>query len=174
MAEIYFDRLPNPKREYAVRAWAASAVIAVNSDRPFECRSIRRSQRIASAIFFNGAAMELRFETRGLPPRGEYLKSTDLCEGEAYFIVDYSDAALLIPQLTPVVFVGRDIETRGSGKVYFQDIDSAYAIHPSGSDRSRACTAASSRFATTSTRRSRRGSGCWWPGTPAGPPCSTT
>ena len=112
MAEIYFDRLPNPKREYAVRAWAASAVIAVNSDRPFECRSIRRSQRIASAIFFNGAAMELRFETRGLPPRGEYLKSTDLCEGEAYFIVDYSDAALLIPQLTPVVFVGRDIETR--------------------------------------------------------------
>jgi hypothetical protein len=124
MAEIYFDRLPNPKREYAVRAWAASAVIAVNSDRPFECRSIRRSQRIASAIFFNGAAMELRFETRGLPPRGEYLKSTDLCEGEAYFIVDYSDAALLIPQLTPVVFVGRDIETRGSGKVYFQDIDS--------------------------------------------------
>jgi hypothetical protein len=71
--------------------------------------------------------MELRFETRVLPPTGEYVKSKDLREGETYFVVDYSDADLLIPQLTPVVFVGRDVETMGSGEVYFQDIDSYLA-----------------------------------------------
>jgi hypothetical protein len=68
--------------------------------------------------------MELRFEGRVLAPKAEYLKADDLNEGETYFMVDYADPELLVPQLTPVVFVGRNLEADGSGHVYFQDMDS--------------------------------------------------
>jgi len=68
--------------------------------------------------------MELRFEGRVLPPSAEYVKSSDLKEGETYFMVGYADRDLLIPHLEPVVFVGRDLEAGETGQVYFQDIDS--------------------------------------------------
>jgi len=68
--------------------------------------------------------MELRFEARVLAPSAEYVKSSNLNEGQTYFMVAYVDRDLLIPQLEAVVFVGRDLEAGETGHVYFQDIDS--------------------------------------------------
>jgi hypothetical protein len=68
--------------------------------------------------------MELRFEARILQPKAEYIKPDQLREGDTYFIVDYADPELLLPTLTPVVFIGSDVEQPGSGHLYFQDIDS--------------------------------------------------
>jgi hypothetical protein len=68
--------------------------------------------------------MELRFEGRVLAPLAEYVKSTDLKEGEIYFRVVYADLDLLIPHLEPVVFVGRNLGAGETGQVFFQDIDS--------------------------------------------------
>ena len=68
--------------------------------------------------------MDLRFEGRVLAPYAEYVRSSDLKEGETYFRVAYADRDLLIPQLEPLVFIGRNLEAGATGRVYFQDIDS--------------------------------------------------
>lgn len=52
------------------------------------------------------------------------MKSADLQVGEVYFMVGFADPDLYLPHLTPVVFVGHDLQAEDTGHVYFQDIDS--------------------------------------------------
>ena len=69
----------------------------------------------------------LRFESRDLKPYQEYVSASALTEGETYFRVQYLDDQMLVPELRPLVFIGRDREVGDSGQLYFQDADSYVA-----------------------------------------------
>jgi hypothetical protein len=66
----------------------------------------------------------LRFEARDLKPYREYVKSSDLRVGDAYFLVHFLDEAMHIPTLQSVVFIGSNLESSDSDHVYFQDFGS--------------------------------------------------
>src|SRR5262249_13732042 len=63
----------------------------------------------------------MRFEARELKPYAEPVSATHLKEGAVYFFLNFSDEAMLLPTLEPVVFIGRNLETDDAGIVYFQD-----------------------------------------------------
>ena len=74
------------------------------------------------------AAMEtLRFEARDVKPYGEFVVDSALVDGETYYVVHFLDDQMLIPELKPLVFIGRDREAGDSGTLYFQDADSYFA-----------------------------------------------
>ena len=64
------------------------------------------------------------FEGRELKSYAEPITSDELREGEIYFFVNFVDESLLIPTMTTVVFVGRNLEEGDENQVYFQDIES--------------------------------------------------
>src|SRR5687767_12573744 len=70
----------------------------------------------------------VHFPGRDLPPFGEYVKSEDLVVGEVYFRVGYLDDQLLVPEVTALVFAGRDLgeenTSTGHHQLYFQDFAS--------------------------------------------------
>ena len=47
-----------------------------------------------------------------------------LPEGETYFAVHFLDDQMLVPELDPLVFIGRNLEPGDFGRLYFQDADS--------------------------------------------------
>jgi hypothetical protein len=61
------------------------------------------------------------FEARDLKSYGEYVRPSDLIEGETYFAVHFLDDQMLVPELAPLVFIGRNLERGDSGRLYFQD-----------------------------------------------------
>jgi hypothetical protein len=63
----------------------------------------------------------IRFEARDLKPYGEYVKSSGLVEGKTYFAIHFLDDQMLVPELDPLVFIGRNLELGDSGRLYFQD-----------------------------------------------------
>jgi hypothetical protein len=64
------------------------------------------------------------FESCELKPYAHPVSASDLKEGVIYFFVNFSDDAMLIPTMEPVVFIGRNLDANDGGAVYFQDIDS--------------------------------------------------
>jgi hypothetical protein len=64
------------------------------------------------------------FESRELKPYAEPVSASALKEGVIYFFVTFSDDAMLLPTMEPVVFIGRNLDANDAGVVYFQDIDS--------------------------------------------------
>jgi hypothetical protein len=66
----------------------------------------------------------MRFEGRELKPHAEPISAAGLKEGSIYFAVNYLDDEMLIPNLEPLVFVGRNLDPSDTRQVYFQDIDS--------------------------------------------------
>lgn len=71
-------------------------------------------------------AMETRqFEARTLHRYSEPLTKSDLEEGGIYFVCSFLDKEMVIPQLQPVVFVGRNLKGERDGiRCYFQDFPS--------------------------------------------------
>src|SRR5947207_749416 len=69
----------------------------------------------------------MRFEARELRPYVEHVAVTDLREGGVYFIVWFLDDEMLVPELRPVVFVGRNLTPGDTRKLYFQDVVSYQA-----------------------------------------------
>jgi hypothetical protein len=63
----------------------------------------------------------LRFEGRDLKPYSEYVQPSGLVEGEIYFAVHFLDDQMLVPELDPVVFIGRNLERGDCERLYFQD-----------------------------------------------------
>jgi len=57
----------------------------------------------------------IRFKARDLKPYGEYVKSSGLVQGETYFAVHFLDDQMLVPELDPLVFIGRNLEPGFSG-----------------------------------------------------------
>lgn len=67
---------------------------------------------------------QLLFQARELGAYAEHYPSLELIEGTVYFTVHFFDQALTIPQLRPVVFIGRDLGEDDRGWLYFQDFES--------------------------------------------------
>ena len=68
--------------------------------------------------------MAMRIPSRELKPFAEPVKSGELDEGEVYFSVTFHDEDMLLPEMVPFVFIGRDLEPGDSRIAYFQDMDS--------------------------------------------------
>lgn len=66
------------------------------------------------------------FEGRELKPYGEFVKAADLVVGRVYFRVSYLDQDMMIPELVPLVFIGRDLSSEHPG-LYYQDAASFLA-----------------------------------------------
>ena len=67
----------------------------------------------------------LLFPARQLSRSQKHVDESDLREGEVYFTVSYLDDDMRIPLLTPVVFLGRRLESDDAeGMLHFQDYDS--------------------------------------------------
>jgi len=68
------------------------------------------------------------FEGRELPTFSGHYPASHLREGEIYYSVSFIDKELLIPELEPKVFIGRDLASGDHGFLYFQDV-SSYSNH---------------------------------------------
>lgn len=66
----------------------------------------------------------MRFEARELKPYAEPVASKDLLVEAIYFSVQFVDDEMLIPELEPLVFIGRDLSPGDHGTLDFQDAGS--------------------------------------------------
>ena len=67
----------------------------------------------------------LWFDAKQLSQFQECIDESELKEGETYFTVYYLDDEMLVPQLTPVTFIGRQLDgDEPEDTLYFQDYDS--------------------------------------------------
>ena len=69
----------------------------------------------------------LHFPARELKPYAEYAEAGELVIGKTYFAVHFVDKEMLVPEMRPLVFVGRDFEPEDDGILYFQDAESYIA-----------------------------------------------
>jgi hypothetical protein len=69
----------------------------------------------------------LHFDGRDVKPFAEFALGCSLVEGETYFAVHFVDDDMLIPELRPLVYLGRDREPGDMGQLYFQDAASYVA-----------------------------------------------
>jgi hypothetical protein len=68
----------------------------------------------------------LHFEGRDVPPYGDYVDPETLVEGAVYFRLHYLDDRLTVPELEPLVFIGRNLEDGDTDYLYFQDAGSHF------------------------------------------------
>lgn len=66
----------------------------------------------------------LHFDGRDVPPYAVYAEASALMVGNTYFVLHYLDDRMSVPELKPVVFIGRDLEDDHPGHLYFQDAGS--------------------------------------------------
>jgi hypothetical protein len=66
----------------------------------------------------------LHFSGRDLPTHAEYVSASELVEGRVYFAVHFLDEEMLIPELRPIVYLGRGLSGGDVENLYFQDADS--------------------------------------------------
>ena len=64
------------------------------------------------------------FGERELKDYAEPVEAAALNVNRIYFSLQFLDAAMLIPILEPLVFVGRDLLTGDQGRLYFQTYES--------------------------------------------------
>jgi hypothetical protein len=77
-----------------------------------------------AGVVENWGVFLMRFEARELKPYAEPVASSDLQVGAIYFSVQFVDDQMLIPELDPLVFIGRDLSPGDHGTLYFQDAGS--------------------------------------------------
>lgn len=65
-----------------------------------------------------------RFEARDLKSYAEPVILENLAAGNVYFAVQYSDPELLMPQVRPLIYLGRNLNHLNADLFYFQDLDS--------------------------------------------------
>lgn len=63
----------------------------------------------------------MKFEGRDLGRAVEHVPASELKLESVYFVVRYHDHDLSIPELSPLVFIGRDLADDDQGFLYFQD-----------------------------------------------------
>ena len=64
----------------------------------------------------------------------KYVSPKDLRAQDTYLMISFFDEALLIPEITTVVYLGKDIFSEGDQKHYFQDYESFRNKTKAGSD----------------------------------------
>jgi hypothetical protein len=60
------------------------------------------------------------FEGRELKSYGEFVEASELVIGHVYFRVSFLEQDMAIPELVPLVFIGRDLNPERPG-LYYQD-----------------------------------------------------
>lgn len=65
------------------------------------------------------------FEGRELKSYGEFMKASELVVGRVYFRVSFLDEDMAIPEVVPLVFIGRDLSPEELG-LYYQDAGSFF------------------------------------------------
>lgn len=63
----------------------------------------------------------MRFEARELKSYSEPVAPSELQIQTTYFSVQYVDEDMLIPELQPLVFIGKNLAQGDHGTLYFQD-----------------------------------------------------
>jgi hypothetical protein len=66
---------------------------------------------------------DLVFERRTLPGHLVTVPPTELVTGHVYYRVSFLDEDMVVPEMSTVVFLGRDLDARLHG-LYFQDTES--------------------------------------------------
>ena len=71
----------------------------------------------------------LKFPEREIYRYAEHVPPSDLKIGQVYFRFSYLDEQMTVPELTPLVFIGRDLDppTDESHQLYFQDAASYFS-----------------------------------------------
>jgi hypothetical protein len=72
----------------------------------------------------------VNFAGRDVPRYAVHVASTELAVGEVYFRLLYLDEQMLVPELVPLVFVGRDLDgvsSDAAAQCFFQDAASYIA-----------------------------------------------
>jgi hypothetical protein len=71
----------------------------------------------------------LKFPEREIFRYAEHVSSADLKVGQVYFRLSYLDEGMEVPELAPLVFIGRDLDPPNdeSHQLYFQDATSYLA-----------------------------------------------
>ena len=66
----------------------------------------------------------MHFQGRELKPFAEPIPASALEEGEIYFSVQFIDEQMLIPNVEPLAFIGRNLNPGDAAQLYFQDAGS--------------------------------------------------
>jgi hypothetical protein len=66
----------------------------------------------------------MRFEAREVEDYAEPVASSDLRKGESYFMLQFMDDTMLVPIMTPFVFVGTHSWESGDERYILQEYDS--------------------------------------------------
>jgi hypothetical protein len=66
----------------------------------------------------------MKFAERVLQPFAEPITADRMTVGQCYFSVTYADTEMTIPLIESMVFIGRDLNSGDTGKLYFQDVES--------------------------------------------------
>src|SRR6266481_6518540 len=69
----------------------------------------------------------VRFEGREISTHGVFVKASELVVGQVYFRIAFLDDDMAIPQLTPSVFIGRNLDGEDEPGLFFQDVESFLA-----------------------------------------------
>jgi hypothetical protein len=77
---------------------------------------------------------KLHFPVREVPPYGEYASAATLLVGHTYFRVHFLDQQMTIPELVPLVYIGRNLIEGDTDSLYFQDFESYSAGIPFGDE----------------------------------------
>ncbi|NII71480.1 hypothetical protein FHW84_000036 [Dyella sp. SG562] len=70
--------------------------------------------------------MTITFDKREIPPYGQFVSNDKLVIGETYFHVTYVDQDMLIPTVSSLVYIGRNLGNNEVNRLYFQDVDSYF------------------------------------------------
>ena len=62
----------------------------------------------------------MHFKGRDLKPYGDFVRVSALVEGRVYFRVSFLDQDMAIPEMVPLVYMGRNVHPDQAG-LYFQD-----------------------------------------------------
>lgn len=65
-----------------------------------------------------------------LKPYAEPVVASQLEQGEIYFMLNYFDNYMLVPDLKTLVFLGRDVTGSADSLLYFQDVESYASLGP--------------------------------------------
>lgn len=69
----------------------------------------------------------MRFEARELESYAEPVRVNDLRVGETYFSVQFFDEEMLTPVVTPLIYLGRDLNGQHPDYFFFEDLEAYLA-----------------------------------------------
>lgn len=66
----------------------------------------------------------MKFEAREIESYADPVLAHELQKGNIYFMLNFIDNKMLVPQMNTIVFIGKNLQKDDSDACYFQDISS--------------------------------------------------